>query len=138
MNDRCAAGTGRFLENIALAMGLTVDEFGRYALAADGKYARISSMCTVFAESEVVSLVGRGENSHQVALGIHKAIAGRIAAMVRRVGLCPRFVFAGGVAKNPCMIDLLNQEMEIPITIPENPQVIGALGAAIHAMKKYS
>lgn len=135
MNDRCAAGTGRFLENIASAMGLTVENFGAHALAAEGKAIQISSMCTVFAESEAVSLIGRGQDSHQVALGIHLAIVNRVAAMVRRVGLRPRFVFAGGVARNPCLKELLARELGIAVTVPESPQTVGALGAAIYAMK---
>jgi hypothetical protein len=85
------------------------------------------------AESEVVSLIGRGEDSRRVALGIHQAIVERASAMVRRVGRQPRFVFAGGVAYNPCMRQLLAQKLDIPLTVPESPQTLGALGAAIYA-----
>ncbi len=133
MNDRCAAGTGRFLENMALALGMTVQELGKHALAAEGKLVTISSMCTVFAESEVVSLIGQGEDSRRVALGIHQAIVSRVSAMVRRVGLKERFVFAGGVAYNPCMKVLLGKELGTLPTVPDNPQTVGALGAAIYA-----
>lgn len=135
MNDRCAAGTGRFLENTATALDLKVDEIGFHALAAGGVSARISSMCTVFAESEVVSLIGHGERSESVALGIHRSIVSRVAAMVRRVGLESRFVFAGGVALNPCMRVLLEQELGVPVTVPGSPQTVGALGAAVHAAR---
>jgi predicted CoA-substrate-specific enzyme activase len=133
MNDRCAAGTGRFLENMARALDLEVEELGPHALAADSPAVRLSSTCVVFAESEVVSLIGRGEDSRRVALGIHQAIAGRLGAMVRRVGVRERFVFAGGVAYNPCLRQLLGQEVGMSLTVPENPQVVGALGAALHA-----
>lgn len=136
MNDRCAAGTGRFLEHMALALGLGIEEFGRHALAAQGEAVRLSSTCAVFAESEVVSLIGRGEDSHRVALGIHQAIAGRIGAMVRRVGLAERFVFAGGVARNPCLQQLLADELGLSPTTPDNPQIVGALGAALYASRE--
>jgi predicted CoA-substrate-specific enzyme activase len=133
MNDRCAAGTGRFLENMAHALGMTVDEFGPHALQAGGQLVRISSMCTVFAESEVVSLIARGEDSHRVALGLHQAIVDRVGGMVRRVGVQERFVFAGGVARNPCLQQLFAQALDMPLTVPDEPQIVGALGAALHA-----
>lgn len=135
MNDRCAAGTGRFLEHMASALGVGVDQLGDHALSAEGKAVRLSSMCTVFAESEVVSLIGRGEDSRRVALGIHQAIVDRVTAMVRRVGIQSRFVFAGGVARNPCVRKLLEAEARVPLAVPENPQTVGALGAAIHAAR---
>lgn len=133
MNDRCAAGTGRFLENMANALGLTVDQFGPHALAAQGSPVRISSMCTVFAESEVVSLIARGEDSHRVALGLHQAIVDRVGGMVRRVGVNPRLVFAGGVAQNPCLQQLFAEALGVAPTVPAEPQVVGALGAALVA-----
>jgi len=136
MNDRCAAGTGRFLENMARALGLHIDQFGEHALAAGGKAVQISSVCTVFAESEVVSLIGRGEDSRCVALGIHRAIASRLSAMVRRVGVQERFIFAGGVAHNPCLWQLLAEELGVPLTVPSNPQTVGALGAALYAARQ--
>ena len=136
MNDRCAAGTGRFLENMASALETDVERLGHHALAAGGESVRLSSMCTVFAESEVVSLIGRGVDSHRVALGIHQSVADRVAGMVRRVGVHRRFVFAGGVARNPCMQELLARQMGIPLTVPDSPQTVGALGAAIHAARR--
>lgn len=137
MNDRCAAGTGRFLENMARALGMAVEEFGPHALAAPGKAVSISSMCTVFAESEVVSLIARGEDSRRVALGLHQSIVDRIGGMVRRVGVRDRLVFAGGVAQNLCLQQLFSQALGIPLTVPESPQTVGALGAALHAGKTY-
>jgi predicted CoA-substrate-specific enzyme activase len=133
MNDRCAAGTGRFLENMAHALGMHVDAFGPHALEANGQPVRISSMCTVFAESEVVSLIARGEDSHRVALGLHQAIVDRVGGMVRRVGMQERFVFAGGVAQNPCLQQLFASSLGITLTVPNDPQIVGALGAALHA-----
>jgi predicted CoA-substrate-specific enzyme activase len=133
MNDRCAAGTGRFLENMARTLGMGVADFGPHALEAGGHPVRISSMCTVFAESEVVSLIARGEDSHRVALGLHQAIVDRIGGMIRRVGVSERFVFAGGVAYNPCLQQLFAQSLAVPVTVPDEPQVVGALGAALHA-----
>lgn len=134
MNDKCAAGTGRFLEHMAYALEMDIEELGAHALAADGEALTLSSMCTVFAESEVVSLIGRGEDSHRVALGIHRSILQRVTTMIQRVGLQPGFVFAGGVAHNPCMQQLLADELGTALNIPENPQIVGALGAALHAV----
>jgi predicted CoA-substrate-specific enzyme activase len=133
MNDRCAAGTGRFLENMARALGMPVERFGPHALEAGDRSVRISSMCTVFAESEVVSLIARGEDSHRVALGLHQAIVDRVGGMIRRVGVQERFVFAGGVAHNPCLQQLFAKALDVPVTVPDDPQIIGALGAALHA-----
>jgi activator of 2-hydroxyglutaryl-CoA dehydratase len=90
-------------------------------------------MCTVFAESEVVSPIGRGEDSRRVALGIHAAIPRRLAGMVRRTGSQPRFVFAGGGAHNLCLYQALLRELETDLTVPPNPQTVGALGAALFA-----
>jgi predicted CoA-substrate-specific enzyme activase len=138
MNDKCAAGTGRFLETMALAMDLRVEDFGPHALQSAGKGITISSMCTVFAESEVVSMIGRGEDSRSVALGIHQSIVSRVCAMVRRVGCFPRLVFSGGVALNPCMCRLIEQELNIAPSVPSEPQIVGALGAAIQAARELS
>lgn len=134
MNDKCAAGTGRFLEHMASALEMNIEELGHHALAAAGEAVTLSSMCTVFAESEVVSLIGKGEDSHRVAMGIHKAIIQRVTAMIYRAGLQPDFVFAGGVAYNPCMQQLLSSELGTALNIPENPQTVGALGAALYAV----
>jgi predicted CoA-substrate-specific enzyme activase len=136
MNDRCAAGTGRFLENMAHTLGMKVEEFGPHALGGNDQAVRISSMCTVFAESEVVSLIARGEDSHRVALGLHQAIVDRVGGMVRRVGVHPRFVFAGGVAYNPCLQRLFAEALDTAVTVPDQPQIVGALGAALHAQQR--
>jgi (R)-2-hydroxyacyl-CoA dehydratese activating ATPase len=136
MNDRCAAGTGRFLENMATALNMPVEQLGLHALEAKESVA-LSSMCTVFAESEVVSLIGRGADSRSVAMGIHEAITERVFGMVQRVGARSRFVFAGGVACNPCMRHLLTKKLDMELTVPDSPQVVGALGAAIQAQRDF-
>ena len=131
MNDRCAAGTGKFLEFMATALQIPLESFGDYALRSDRRI-QISSMCTVFAESEATSLMARGERPENIAMGLHMAIAQRTAAMLRRVGVTAPLVFAGGVAHNPCVIRLLEEELGQPIIVPENPDMVGALGAALY------
>jgi predicted CoA-substrate-specific enzyme activase len=132
MNDRCAAGTGKFLEIMARSLGYSLEEFGTEALKA-GKDIHISSMCTVFAESEVTSLVAKGEDRREISLGIHHSVARRAAGMLKRVSVEDPVVFAGGVANNPCMRHLLEQTIGKPVMVPENPQMMGALGAALLA-----
>lgn len=132
MNDRCAAGTGRFLEVMARALELEVSHIGEHALSATGA-VRINSLCAVFAESEVVSLIARGEESRAIALGVHEAIVTRIAGMVRRLGPRERVLFAGGGALNACLRRLLGDRLGVDLTVPEQPQVVGALGAALVA-----
>ncbi len=130
MNDRCAAGTGRFLEVMAHTLGYPIERFGEEALKAK-KSLRINSMCTVFAESEVVSLISRGEEPESIALGIHQAVVNRVLALLGGIGFAPDIVFAGGVAKNPCILFLLGKRLGEKIFIPEEPQIVGALGAAL-------
>ena len=132
MNDRCAAGTGRFLEVMARALDLDIAQLGGHALAATRSVA-VNSLCTVFAESEVVSLIARGEDSRTIALGLHEAIATRIAGMARRIGPRERVVFAGGGALNACLGRLLSQKLGVELTVPEQPEIVGALGAALIA-----
>jgi predicted CoA-substrate-specific enzyme activase len=130
MNDRCAAGTGRFMEIMANALHYTMDEFGAVACTS-AKAEKISSMCTVFAESEVVSLITSGADREEVALGIHEAIASRALTMLGKLGEFKNLVFAGGVAYNPCMRQILSQRLGVPILVPTDPQIVGALGAAL-------
>ncbi len=132
MNDRCAAGTGRFLEIMARALGFTVESVGQAALEADHP-VRISSVCTVFAETEVISLIAQGEEPRNIALGIHHAVADRLVAMVARIGARPVVVFAGGVALNPCIRRLLAERLGVELHVPAEPQLVGALGAALRA-----
>lgn len=130
MNDRCAAGTGKFLEVMADALDYSLDEFGPSALRA-GKSLAINAMCTVFAESEVTSLVSRGEKREDIALGLHKAVVKRAAGMIRRIWTGGPLVFAGGVARNCCIRKLLEEELQVVVTVPDDPQIVGALGAAL-------
>ena len=134
MNDRCAAGTGKFLEFMALALQMPLEKFGGFALQADKKI-QISSMCTVFAESEATSLMARGESPANIALGLHLAVAQRTVAMLQRVGLTAPLVFAGGVAHNPCIKALLEENLKEALMVPEYPDFVGALGAAIYGAK---
>ncbi|RJQ51579.1 MAG: 3-hydroxyacyl-ACP dehydratase [Desulfobacteraceae bacterium] len=130
MNDRCAAGTGKFLEIMAKTLGFDIEYFGREALRTD-KELNISSMCTVFAESEVTSLIAKGKNRREIARGLHASVIRRAAGMINRVSPEGDIVFTGGVAKNPCMRALLEEKLGRRILIPEDPQSVGALGAAL-------
>ncbi len=132
MNDRCAAGTGKFLEIMARSLGYSLSEFGLEALKAS-KPIQINSMCTVFAESEVTSLVAKGENRRDIAMGLHRSVVRRAVSMLKRVSAAQPLIFAGGVALNPCMIKLLEEAMDSPVSVPAQPQMMGALGAAFLA-----
>lgn len=133
MNDRCAAGTGKFLEFMAAALQIPIEEFGSFALGADRRI-KISSMCTVFAESEATSLVARGERPENIALGLHLAIVQRTLSMLGRVGKEPPLMFAGGVAHNPCVRTLLAEELKFSPYVPESPDMVGAIGAALYGV----
>ncbi|MBN2026467.1 MAG: 3-hydroxyacyl-ACP dehydratase [Actinobacteria bacterium] len=130
MNDRCAAGTGKFLEVMAAAMGLSLEEMGNIAMETSSE-VKISSMCTVFAESEVTGLIARGVPRPEIARGLHEAICDRATALLKRVGVEREVVFAGGVARNPCLRSLLEERLGLPLLVPEDPQIVGALGAAL-------
>ena len=132
MNDKCAAGTGKFLEVMSRALGYRIDELGDQAMEASGT-VKINSMCTVFAESEVISLITRGEDRNNIVRGLHNAVVDRTTSMMRRVGVQPELVFAGGVANNPCICQMIEERLGIAATVPYNPQLVGAIGAALHA-----
>ncbi len=132
MNDKCAAGTGRFLEVMARAMEVDLDEFGD-SFAGAPNPAKISSICTVFAESEVISLISKGESRENIIAGIHESVATRISAMARRVGVAPPVMMTGGVAKNNGAVKALENKLEVTIQVSEFAQVNGAIGAAILA-----
>lgn len=132
MNDKCAAGTGRFLEIMAATLGFSLTEFGSIALASDHE-APINSMCTVFAESEVISLKNHGVPAADIARALHLAVVNRLAAMLRRVEGNGALVFTGGVAKNPAIVALLREQLGGELLIPGQPEFTGAVGAAIHA-----
>ncbi len=132
MNDKCAAGTGRFLEVMSRVLEVDIDEMGPISLRGKNP-CQISSTCTVFAESEMVSLRAEGKGQEDLLAGIHKAIAHRVAIMGKPVGFKKDVVFTGGVAKNVGMKKAIEDEIGVEILIPEEPQIIGALGAAILA-----
>jgi (R)-2-hydroxyacyl-CoA dehydratese activating ATPase len=134
MNDKCAAGTGRFIEIMAMALRYSLEEFGEQALLVD-ESVNISSMCTVFAESEVVSMLARGAGRAGVARGIHQSIVNRSISLLRRVSVEDDIIFAGGVAYNKCIVHLLEQTLQKKVFIPSDPQIIGALGAALYRKK---
>ena len=113
-------------------MGFDIEAFGREALLAE-KDLNISSMCTVFAESEVTSLIAKGQSRREIARGLHTSVIRRVAGMINRVSSEGDIVFTGGVAKNPCMRDLLAEKLGRNVLIPDDPLLVGALGAALLA-----
>ena len=132
MNDKCSAGTGRFLEVMAHALQIELDDLGRISLQSDSP-ASISSVCTVFAESEVVSRVAEGVSKVDIVAGIHQAIASRIYAMAVRILVRERIMMTGGVARNHGVVRALEKRFKTEIVVPEMPQHMGALGAALIA-----
>ncbi len=132
MNDKCAAGTGRFLEVMARAMEVDLDEFGRMSLQA-GQPAKISSLCTVFAESEIISLIAGGEKRENIIAGIHESICARVLAMANRVGISPPIMMTGGVAKNVGVVRAFEKAIGSTVEVSEYAQLNGAIGAALLA-----
>ncbi len=135
MNDKCAAGTGRFLEIMASSLGFTLFEFGEEALKGT-QDVRINNMCTVFAESEVISLKNHGTDPRDIARAVHLSVVERLIAMLARVGYEKTIVFTGGVARNACVVNFLHNRLDIDVLIPDPPDVVGALGAALYAEKE--
>ncbi|AGK61055.1 CoA-substrate-specific enzyme activase, putative [Archaeoglobus sulfaticallidus PM70-1] len=135
MNDKCAAGTGRFLEVMANVLGLDINEMGELSLRSE-REVNITSTCTVFAESEVISLLSQGENEIDILAGINRAIAKRVASLARHVGVVDDVVMTGGVAKNAGVVKALEEELSHKIHIPDEPQIIGAYGAGVLGLQK--
>ncbi len=133
MNDKCAAGTGRFLGAASAALEIPLDQLGPTALRGS-KPVRISTTCTVFAESEVLSWLGKGKAIEDILLGVHTSIAGRSAGLLRRVGIEEEITFTGGVAKNAAMIETLNRALGARVNVSEDSHFMGALGAALFAL----
>ena len=131
MNDRCAAGTGRFLEMMAHALGYSIDAFGLYC--EDGEQITVNSLCAVFAESEVISLITKGVRREAIAMALHHSIISRVTSLARRVGIRDDVVFAGGCAKNPCLTRLLAQRLNKTVLTHETPDMLSACGAALCA-----
>ena len=137
MNDRCAAGTGKFLEMMAKTLGFTLQEFGARALEEDGS-VQISSMCAVFAESEVISLISRGVGREFIAKAVFRAVAGRVCAMAKRLPLGDDIVFAGGCAHSPALRKEIERNLGRELVVGEMPELTGALGAALIAWQKFA
>ena len=133
MNDKCAAGTGRFLGAAAVALDLTLDDLGPVALKAE-KAVRISTTCTVFAESEVLSWLGMGKKLPDILWGVHQSIATRSVALLRRVGIEDEVTMTGGVTRNVAMVKALEDKLEKQLNLSEESQYMGALGAALFAL----
>jgi len=137
MNDKCAAGTGRFLEVMSSALSVELTELGDLMLSSE-KVVPISSMCTVFAESEVISLFAEGVDKADIAAGIYRAIARRVTGLVGQIiSKTGQVTMTGGVAKSKGMIKALEKSLGIELVVAEEPQIMGALGAALIAHEKF-
>lgn len=134
MNDKCAAGTGRFLEVMAKALEVELDEMGDFALTSENP-SKISSICTVFAESEVISMIARQEKREDIIAGIHDSAAARVAILARKIKIRTPIAMTGGVAKNKGMINALNRHLNTELLISDLPQENGAVGAAVLGSK---
>jgi predicted CoA-substrate-specific enzyme activase len=132
MNDKCAAGTGRFLENTAARLRVPIGSMAELALSTAAEVP-ISSTCTVFAESEIVGLLARGAPVSEIVRGLHRALVQRLAALVRSVRLVPPLVLSGGVALSPAVRAFLEEATSEKVVLPEHPQLMGAYGAALIA-----
>jgi predicted CoA-substrate-specific enzyme activase len=133
MNDKCAAGTGRFLDVAARNLELDLEELGDRHLGAQGAPLAINSTCAVFAESEIIGLLAAGHAREQIVAGIHHSIARRTARLVRRVGLVEAVYFDGGPAFNRGLVMALEEELGRSLIVPAQPQITTALGAALIA-----
>jgi predicted CoA-substrate-specific enzyme activase len=135
MNDKCAAGTGRFLGAAATALEIPLDELGPTALRGE-RPVKISTTCTVFAESEVLSWLGKGKKIEDILLGVHQSIGARSVGLLRRVGIEPEVTFTGGVARNAAMIAALNERLGLSVNVSDESHYMGALGAALFALDR--
>jgi predicted CoA-substrate-specific enzyme activase len=135
MNDKCAAGTGRFLAAAAQVLGLRLEELGAVA-ATSKKPLKITNVCTVFVEQEIVMHLARGCPVEDILSGVHQAIAGRSIALLRRVGLEEEITFTGGVARNPGMVRALEERLQRQLNVAPESQHIGAIGAALFAWER--
>lgn len=135
MNDKCAAGTGRFLQSAAAALELELGDLGPTALRGQ-RPVEISTTCTVFAESEVLSWLARGKKIEDILLGVHRSIASRAIALLRRVGVEEEVTYTGGVTRNEAMVAVLNELLELEMNVSEESHFMGALGAALFALER--
>jgi (R)-2-hydroxyacyl-CoA dehydratese activating ATPase len=135
MNDKCAAGTGRFLSNAAETVGLSLDKIGPVSLDAK-KPVRLSTVCAVFVESDIMSYLAEGKTVPDILGGVHSAIAARTVALVRRVGIEPEIAFTGGVSRNIGMVKALEERLGFPVNVCDDSHYIGAIGAAVFAIER--
>lgn len=135
MNDKCAAGTGRFLEMIARTLEVDIDQLGAIALESK-ETIEITSMCSVFAESEVISLIANNKEKADIARGVCSAIANKAFSLLRRVKMEPDYMMTGGVAKNPGVVKAVEEKIGAPLYICPEPEIVGAAGAALYALEK--
>ena len=135
MNDKCAAGTGRFLEVMARVLEVPLEEMAEYHSRSQNP-AQVSSTCTVFAESEVISLLSRGTAKEDIIAGVHFSVAAKACALAQRVGVRQEVVLCGGAAKNGGVADAIEKELGVPLVVAQNPQLTGALGAALLAYEE--
>lgn len=135
MNEKCAAGTGRFLETIGRVLDIDLEDMGPKALESK-KSVKLSSTCTVFAESEVISKIAEGEMIEDILNGVHESISDRAIAMLQKLGIEDAIAMTGGVAKNVGVVSCISKKLKTDIYVPNEPQIIGALGAAIFAYEK--
>jgi predicted CoA-substrate-specific enzyme activase len=136
INEKCAAGTGRFLEIIADALNVPLSEIGRLSLEST-KDISFSAVCTVFVKSEAVAFMKQGVNKADIMAGLHEAITQRVMTLLKRVGIEDKFVITGGIGKNVGVVTKLEEKLDgIKITVPEEPQIAGALGAALFAFDR--
>jgi predicted CoA-substrate-specific enzyme activase len=133
MNDRCAAGTGKFVEIMAKTLGFNIEGFGYQCNCDSNDEIKINSMCTVFAESEVIGLIARGMKRELIATAIHNSIASRVIALIKRIDVNDDIVFTGGCARNPHLQNLFENCFRTKIHVHENPDMLAALGAALYA-----
>lgn len=136
MNDKCAAGTGRFLELTAATLGIPLEEMGDMSLKSTKKI-ELSNICTIFAQQEVVALLSRGEKVEDIIAGLHYALASRVATLARRLKVEPDVVLTGGVAKNTGIVEAIKEILGCEVLVPDEPLLTGALGAAILARENY-
>lgn len=137
MNDKCAAGTGRFLEMMAKTLGVDISGLGPLSLTSKNPLV-LSTQCTIFAELEVMQLIYSRKKSRDIAAGVHLSLVRRITALTGRVGLAKEACMTGGVSKNPGMVALLERELRVQfLHLPLDPQLVGALGAALFAREAW-
>jgi predicted CoA-substrate-specific enzyme activase len=137
MNDKCAAGTGRFLEITAATLGIRLEDMGDISLKSTKKI-QLSNLCTIFAQQEVVALLSRGEKLEDIIAGLHDSLASRVAALAQRLKIEPDVVLTGGVAKNIGMVKAMKENLGCELLVPEEPLLTGAIGAAILAKENYN